>query len=92
MIKMIIKGRSLAPRHVSRTHRIAPDWLFDRINLDNKIQIRYVDSRNQLADILSKGHFIRDEWNHLLNLFNISFFSSQNCSEAMAKRKKKVVK
>ena len=26
-------------RHVSRTHRVALDWLFDRINLDPKNQI-----------------------------------------------------
>ena len=76
VIKMIIKGRSPTMRHVSRTHRVALDWLFDRINLDPKIQIKYIDTKNQLADILTKGNFIRDEWNHLLNLFNISHFSS----------------
>ena len=37
-------------RHVSRTHRVALDWLFDRINLDPKIQIKYIDTKNQLAD------------------------------------------
>ena len=36
VIKMIIKGRSPTTRHVSRTHRVALDWLFDRINLDPK--------------------------------------------------------
>ena len=36
VIKMIIKGRSPTLRHVSRTHRVALDWLFDRINLDSK--------------------------------------------------------
>ena len=36
VIKMIIEGRSPTMRHVSRTHRVAPDWLFDRINLDPK--------------------------------------------------------
>ena len=36
VIKMIIKGRSPTMRHVSRSHRVALDWLFDRINLDNK--------------------------------------------------------
>ena len=30
----IIKGRSPTMRHVSRIHRVALDWLFDRINLD----------------------------------------------------------
>ena len=28
VIKMIIKGRSPTKRHVSRTHRVALDWLF----------------------------------------------------------------
>ena len=36
VIKMIIKGRSPTMRRVSRTHRVALDWLFDRINLDPK--------------------------------------------------------
>ena len=86
VIKMIIKGRSPTMRHVSRTHRVALDWLFDRINLDSNIQIKYIDTKNQLADILTKGNFTRDEWNHLLNLFNFSHFSSTICSAAMAKR------
>ena len=74
VIKIIIKNRSSTMRHVSRTHRVALDWLFDRINLDPKIQIKYIDTKNQLADILTKGNFTRDEWNHLLTLSNISHF------------------
>ena len=65
VIKMIIKGRNPTMKRVSRTHRVAVDWLFDRINLDPKIQIKYVDTKNQLADILTMGNFTRDEWNHL---------------------------
>ena len=86
VIKMIIKGRSPTVRHVSRTHRVALDWLFDRINLDPKIQSKYIDTKNQLADILTKGNFTRDEWNNLLCLFNISHFSYTVCSDTMAKR------
>ena len=86
VIKMIIKGRSPTMRHVSRTHRVALDWLFDRINLDSKIQIKYIDTKNQLADILTKGNFTLDECNHLLCLFNISHFNSTVCSDTMAKR------
>ena len=85
VIKMIIKGWSPTMRHVSRTHRVALDWLFDRINLDPKIQIKYIDTKNQLADILTKGNFTRDECNHLC-LFNISHFSSIVCSDTIAKR------
>ena len=50
------------------------------------IKIKYIDTKNQLADILTKGNFTRYEWNHLLCLFNISHFSSTVCSDTMAKR------
>ena len=86
---MIIKGRSPTVRNVSRTHRVALDGLYDRINLDPQDQIKYIDSKNQLPDILTKGNFTRDEWNHLLCLFNISQFSSINNLEAMSKRTQK---
>ena len=92
VIKMIIKGRNPTMRHVSRTHRVALDWLFDRINLDPKIQIKYIDTNNQLADTLTKGNLTRDEWNHRLCLFNISHFSSTNCSEVMSKRTQKKIR
>ena len=54
-----------------------------------KIQFKYIDTKNQLADMLTKGNFTRDEWNHLLCLFNISHFSSTVCSEVMSKRTQK---
>ena len=47
-------------RHVSKTHRVALGWLFDRIDLDPKIQIRYIDTKHQLADMLAKGNFTRN--------------------------------
>ena len=78
VIEMIMKGRSPTMRHVSRTHRVALDWLFDRINLDTKIQIKYIDTKNQLADILTTGNFTRDEWNHLLCLFNCQHVHSKS--------------
>ena len=72
-------------RNVSRTHRVALDWFFDTMKLDPKIQTKYIHTLHQLADILTKGNFTRDEWNHLLNLFIISHFSSTACIAAMAK-------
>ena len=79
VIKMMIKGRSPTMGHVSWTHRVAPDWFFDRINLDPKIEIRYIGTKHQLADMLTKGKFKRDELNNLLHLFNICHFSSLRC-------------
>ena len=74
VIKMMIKGRSPTKRHVSRTRQVALDWLFDRINLDPQIQVKHVDTKNQLADMLTKGNFTRDERDQLLRLFNIMNF------------------
>ena len=76
----VIKMRSPTMRHVSRTHRVALDWLFDRNNLDPKIQIKYVDTKKQLADMLTKGSFTSDEWNRLLRLLNIMSFPMFSCS------------
>ena len=81
-------------RHVSRTHRVALEWLFDRIILDTTTQVEHVDTKNQLADILTKGIFTRGEWNHFLRLFNIMdtsrFASCHFCwassSQTMSKR------
>ena len=82
-------------RRVSRTNRVALDWLFDRIKLDSKIQIKYVDTKHQLADTLTEGNFTRHEWNNLFYLFNIIHFSLvcctknlslTSCTKTMAKR------
>ena len=40
-----------------------------------EIQIRYIDTKHQLADMLTKGHFTRDEGNHLLH-FSTSAISA----------------
>ena len=80
VIKMIIKGRSPTMTHVLRTPRVGLDWLFDRINSAPKIQIKFVDTKNQLADMLTKGSFSRDEWNHVLCFFNVMNFSMCSCS------------
>ena len=86
---MFLKGRSPTARYFSRTHKVALDWLFDRKNLDTKIQIEHIGTKNQLADMLTKGNFTRDEWNHLSCLLNISHFNSTDCSEVMSKRTQK---
>ena len=57
VIKIIIKGRSLTRRRVFRTHRVALDWFFDRINLDPKIQIKYIDTKKPTRRHLDKGEF-----------------------------------
>ena len=82
VLKMIIRGRSPMMRHASRTHSVALDWLFDRINLDPKIQIKCVDTKNRLADLLTKGSLTRDDLCNLLclvNIMDLSMSSRSHC-------------
>ena len=89
VIKMIFKGTSRAMRHMSRTHRVALDWLFYRIDLDPKIQIKYVDTTNLLEDTLTKENFTRDEWHNFSHRSNISIFSSASCPECNKEQEKR---
>ena len=41
-------------RHITRTHGVNTSWLHERVLADS-IQPRYVDSKNQAADIFTKA-------------------------------------
>ena len=58
-------------RHVGRTHRVDLDWLFERIHKDPAISIKYVNTKQQLADILTKGSFTEATWKVLCELMQI---------------------
>ena len=66
VIKMLYKGRSRNMRHVTRTMRIDIDWLFERLKTDKGIFLKYVNTKQQLADILTKGSFTTQAWQALL--------------------------
>ena len=71
VIKQCIKGRSPAMRHVSRTHRVDLDWLWERIRMDPGVNIKYVGTKDQIADIFTKGSFSADQWGRLCRLAQI---------------------
>ena len=52
--KMIIKGRSRNMRHISRTHRVDLDGVFDRVYLASNFSVRYVNTKEQIKDILTR--------------------------------------
>ena len=81
VIEMIRKCRSPTMRDVSRTHGVALDSLFDRVNLDPQNPHQ---TKNQLTDMLTKGSFTRDEWNHLFRSLNIMNFMMFSCSHFLS--------
>ena len=44
--------------HVSRTNRVDIDWLFDRNNVEKALHNKYVNTAQQIADVLTKGSFL----------------------------------
>ena len=58
-------------RHVARTHRVDLDWLFERVRSDPGILMRYVNTKYQIGDILTKGSFTAIQWKALLRLAQI---------------------
>jgi hypothetical protein len=66
VIKMLIKGRTDRLRHVPRTHRIDLDWLFELIRKDPGLNIKYISTKLQAADIFTKGGFTSEQFLHLM--------------------------
>ena len=74
-------------RNVSRTHRVDLDWLCDRIDLDPMMQVKCVNTTQQLADILAEGCFTGVRWTQLTLLANImthTTFTQSNFSVSSA--------
>ncbi len=68
VIKICIKQRCPQCRHVPRTHRINLDWLIERISTDPGIRLKYINTKRQAADILTKGVFTAAQFEVLVML------------------------
>ena len=70
-------------RHISRTHRVNLEWLLERINLNLGIQIKYVNTSQQIADILTKGSFSCERWTQLRQLVTVMTPHMHSCSHSL---------
>ena len=75
---MCSKGRSPALRHVTRTHRADLDWLFERIRTDPGIRIKFVGTKEQIADIFTKGALTEAQWRALCRLAQVGPSQADN--------------
>ena len=71
VIKMVVKSRAPTLEHVPRTHRIDLDWLFERVSTDPSVFGRYIHTKLQIADMLTKGHFTAEQWVFLCSLVRV---------------------
>ena len=58
-------------RHTSRTQRVCLDWLLERLREDRSMRLRYVKTKEQAADILTKAAFGGPQWDHHVNLCSL---------------------
>ena len=56
-IKIIVHSRRPSARHVTRTHRVDLDWLFERVIHDCTLSVKYDNTKDQIADVLTKERF-----------------------------------
>ena len=81
VIKMIIKGQSPGWDMCRELTELLLTGCLTESSWNQRFKSnKYVNTKNQLADILTKGSFSRDKWNHLLCLFNIMSFSTYSGS------------
>ena len=87
VIKMVIKGRSPTMRHVSRTHKLPFYWLFDQINLDPEIQMKYIDTQQATRRHMRMWKFHTRWVESFVVACSISAISVLQCAlNTMAKR------
>ena len=71
VIDMCMKQRSPMMRHALRVHRVDLDSLWELLSSDPRISMRYVGTKQQMADILTKGSFTKSTWDELCGLIQI---------------------
>jgi hypothetical protein len=63
---MSVKQRWPQLRYVPRTHRINLDWIFELVSNDPGVFIKWISTKEQLADILTKGMFTAAQFQSLV--------------------------
>ena len=71
VIKMCVKIGAPTMRHMERTHRIDVDALFERIHGEKGMCIKYINTKLQIADIVTNGSFSVQTWNTLCRLLQV---------------------
>ena len=68
VIRMLVKDRSLNLCRVAITHKVYPDWLFERISWDLVDSFRYVRANEQVADFFTDSSFTSAQWNSWMSV------------------------
>ena len=70
-LKILQKGRSNALRHINRTHSVSCDLLFMIRKLED-IYVKYIDTKAQAADVLTKAFNKAEDFQRLLKITQLT--------------------
>jgi hypothetical protein len=70
VIKIIKKARSMALPHLPRAHRVDVQWLFE-VCAHPRVLMLYVNTKQQVADLMTKALNNPQTWEHLLDIAQI---------------------
>ena len=70
VLKLLLKRRHPRMKHVGRTHRVDLDFLH-QVMADPSITARYVNTKEQIADIFTKANFSSAQWRTLCNAMQL---------------------
>jgi hypothetical protein len=70
VITIVKKARSMALRHLPRTHRIDVQWLFE-VCSHPRVRLVYVNTKQQVADLMTNALNNPQTWEHLLDIAQI---------------------
>ena len=65
VLKLCRKARSVQMRHVGGTHSVSLEWVYEGLTVDPCIKMRYTKTKDQLADVFTKGRFTCVQWRAL---------------------------
>lgn len=91
VITMTITSRIPAVRHVVRTHRVVLDWLVVLIDGDRSFLTRHVNSLDQIADFVNKGHFTAQQVARICGLAQVGPLCPSSQNVVMANRSSKEI-
>ena len=74
-IAIIRSGRNPQLRHLGRTHDVSVKWLSDTFRKEHQIELGYIASKEQCADIFTKAFEDVTRWEPALSL--IVFFANR---------------
>ena len=69
-VRIVLKKRSQALRHLRQTHRVNLDWLYEAFDTD-EIKLKYARTNQQIADVLTKHFSNQTSWMDLLSLLGL---------------------